>query len=104
MDGKTPHRPQHQNGLMHGSPYANPMNVLPMPFPVMPPMPYPPQMPWGSPPQAERANHEVDSSWKNELLQKLWQLEANISRLAEASTCLAALSTGNRQTRGLEPF
>ncbi|CAK9053158.1 FHA domain-containing protein FhaA [Durusdinium trenchii] len=85
MDGKTPHRPQHQNGLMHGSPYANPMNVLPMPFPVMPPMPYPPQMPWGSPPQAERANHEVDSSWKNELLQKLWQLEANISRLADAN-------------------
>eukprot|EP00435_Cladocopium_sp_Y103_P057583 s689_g19.t2 len=79
---------------MPGVPGACGVNVLPVPFPVMQPMPpmYPPQPP---PPQTppekrelearEREDRRQDSEWKHELLQKLWQLEANIARLADAN-------------------
>ena len=53
------------------------VNVLPVPFPVMQAMPYA---------QPEKQETEV---WKHELLQKLWQLEGNLSRLADANqACL----------------
>ena len=77
------------------------VNVLPVPFPVMqamPPMapmaPMAPMYPAQPPPQAPFPEREVearekdrrqDSEWKHELLQKLWQLEANIARLADAN-------------------
>ena len=71
------------------------VNVLPVPFPVMqplPPMPptypaQPPQAPFPEKREVEAREREDrrDSEWKHELLQKLWQLEANIARLADAN-------------------
>jgi len=58
----------------------------------MPPM-YPPQPPMPPWPHERRERGETeareredrDSEWKQELLQKLWQLESNIARLADAN-------------------
>ena len=83
----------------YGGAYGTPgggVNVLPVPFPVMQPMPpmYPPQPPmppWPHERQPQRGEPEAreredrDSEWKQELLQKLWQLESNIARLADAN-------------------
>lgn len=83
----------------YGGAYGTPgggVNVLPVPFPVMQPMPpmYPPQPPmppWPHERQPQRGETEAreredrDSEWKQELLQKLWQLESNIARLADAN-------------------
>eukprot|EP00438_Fugacium_kawagutii_P008856 Skav208556 [mRNA] locus=scaffold1216:707178:709502:+ [translate_table: standard] len=73
--------------------YGAPVNVLPVPFPMMaPPMGYPPAAPpapWSGRREAEaeerRKRSEEESEWKHELLSKLWQLEANIARLADAN-------------------
>ena len=84
----------------YGGAYGTPggVNVLPMPFPVMQPMQpmppmYPPQPPMPPWPHERRERGETeareredrDSEWKQELLQKLWQLESNIARLADAN-------------------
>ena len=76
-----------------GAPCVNGLNgFLPVPFPVMQPIPLYPQPPAVPPTEKTREREAAreredgqESEWKHDLLQKLWQLEANIARLADAN-------------------
>ncbi|CAJ1375138.1 unnamed protein product [Effrenium voratum] len=79
------------------APAPAPAYVLPMPYP-----PYP----WQAQPPPPPPERPEDAEWKKDLLQRLWQLEANVSKLADANAevcqALRSKSEERRAEKGYE--